>query len=456
MSEEVRNSQAINLIDGPVGKTLTLFSVPFVISTLLQTLYSTVDTVVVGQVLGKEGLSAVSNGSQLMQMIYMICIGFSTAGQVLIAQAAGAKKYKKVQKIIGSLCVLEILFSLVLSAFCVCCSGWLLDILHTPEEARQQAAYYVIICGVGVLFTGMYNMFSAILRGLGDSKHPLLFVVISTSINLVLDLLFVIVFHWNVAGAALATIIGQLVSVIFSIVFLSHHEDSFHFRLEWRMLKAEKESAVQLVKLGVPMCIQSAAVQSSFLFVSHMVNNLGLTVSAAFGAMLKIRNIPGVLTQGFGLGASSMIGQNLGAKRQDRVKQTVNWCIFLTSIVNLFFGIFFALFPELCFRLFTQDADVLDYAGICMFALILELFGKSVMPACNALVSAQGFVQFGMVVAFLDAFAGRVFLCWLFGSVFDWGALGFFLGYTCGTYMTAIPVFVYYISGLWKKRAVLN
>lgn len=456
MSADTRSARTADLLNGPVGRTLTAFSVPFVISTLLQTLYSTVDTVVVGQVLGKEGLSAVSNGSQLMQMIYMICIGFSTAGQVLIAQAAGAKNYEKVQKVVGSLCVLETLFSLLLGAFCVICSGWLLDVLNTPEEARRQAAYYIIICGVGVLFTGMYNMFSAILRGLGDSRHPLLFVVISTSVNLVLDLVFVIVFDWNVAGAALATVIGQLASVIFSAVFLSRHEETFHFHLSLGTMRAERMSTIQLIQLGVPMCIQSAAVQSSFLFVSHMVNSLGLTVSAAFGAMLKIRNIPGVLTQGFGLGASSMIGQNLGAKRQDRVKQTVNWCIILTSAVNFLFALPFTFLPVLCFRLFTQDADVLGYAGLCMFALVLELPAKCVMPACNALVSAQGFVRFSMVVAFLDAFAGRVLLCWLFGTALGLGALGFFLGYTCGSYLTAVPVFIYYVTGLWRRRSALG
>lgn len=115
----------------------------------------------------------------------------------------------------------------------------------------------------------------------------------------------------------------------------------------------------------------------------------------------------------------------------------------------------FALAPVLCFRMFTQDEAVLVYAGICMFALVVELPGKCLMPACNALVSAQGFVKFSMVVAFLDAFAGRVLFCWLLGIVLDLGALGFFLGYSMGTYLTAIPVFVYYISGLWKKRSTL-
>ncbi len=444
-----------DLLHGPVASRLLTFSLPFMVSTLLQTLYSTTDTVIVGQCLGSSGLSAVSNGSQLMQMISMICVGFSTAGQVLIAQSVGAGNTGKIRQIVESLVYLVIGLSVALGVFCVALCDVLLTALNTPVEAYEQARYYVIICGCGTIFTGLYNMFSAIFRGLGDSRHPLLFVFIASVINIILDLLFVAVLGWNVAGAALATLLGQLASVVFSVVYLYRNPKLLPFPFRILEMRPHRETAGQITKIGIPLAIQSAAVQFSFLFVSGMVNTLGVDVSAAFGVAQKLRNVPGVLTQGLGLGTSSMIGQNLGAGNQKRVSQTINWCLLFTTIVNALFGVAFALTPVLCFRMFTQDEAVLAYAGMCMFTLVIELPGRCLMPGCNALVSAQGFVKFSMTVAFLDAFAGRVLLCWLLGIVLDMGAMGFFLGYSLATYITAIPVFVYYISGLWKRRSNL-
>lgn len=367
-----KNAAATDLLHQPVGSTLVRFSLPFMVSTLLQTLYSTTDTVIVGQYLGSAGLSAVSNASQLMQMMYMICIGFSTAGQILIAQARGAAEHKKTQDVIGTLFSLEVGLSMFTGALCILFSRQLLDLLNTPEEAIEQAVSYTVICGAGMVFTGLYNMFSAVLRGMGDSRHPLLFVVIASGCNIVLDILFVAVFDWNVAGTALATVIGQAVSVVFSLLYFYRHEAVLNFRFELRAPRMERQTAGQIIKIGVPLAVQSSAVQFSFLFVSHMVNSLGLDVSAAFGVAQKVRNLPGILTQGLGLGASSMIGQNWGARQPDRVSETVRWSILFSSAINLAFGLLFWMAPVLCFRCFTQDEAVLVYAGTCMFGSFLN------------------------------------------------------------------------------------
>lgn len=449
------NRAAVDLLHRPVATTLLRFSVPFMLSTLLQTLYSTTDTVIVGQYLGSAGLSAVSNGSQLMQMLYMICISFSNAGQVLIAQAQGAGDREKTRKVIGTLFSLEVGLSLALGLVCVLFSRQMLALLNTPEDAFRQAVYYTVICGAGMVFTGLYNMFSAVLRGMGDSKHPLLFVVIASVCNVFLDILFITAFRWDVAGTALATVIGQMISVVFSIVFFRRNEEVLHFKLEPNNLKPERETAGQLLKLGVPMAIQGSAIQFSFLFVGRMVNGLGTNVSAAFGVAQKLRNLPGILTQGLGLGTASMVGQNWGARELERVSDTIKWSIIFATAVNAVFALAFFFAPVLCFRAFTPDETVLAYAKICMLSLVFELPGRCFMPGCNALISAQGFVQFSFVMAFVDAFAGRVFFCWLLGVALDMGALGFFLGYSAGTYLTAIPGLIYYLSGLWKRRKVL-
>lgn len=445
----------IDLVNGPVAKTLFMFSFPFMLSTLLQTAYSTTDTIIVGQFLQQEGLSAVSTGSQIMQMMYSVCIGFSNAGQVLVAQAKGAGKHNKLEQIIGTLFVLEILLSILVGGICIVFSGGMLHIMNIPPEAYVQARYYLIICGIGVLFTGLYNMFSSVLRGMGDSRHPLLFVVIATVLNVVLDIFFVAVMHWNVAGTALATVLGQFVSVVFSLVFLLKHADTYGIKFRRDSLRVDSETARQLVVIGFPFAVQMTAVQVSFLFVGRMINALGVTVSAAFGVMQKIRSIPGFITQGFGLGSASMIGQNLGAHKMERVNSVVKYCILFTAMIDIIFGSLYLLVPMFWFCIFTQDADVLSYAAMVMLALAIEIPASCFMPACNSLVSAQGFVRLSFTVAMLDAFAGRIFFCWLFGNFFHMQAFGYFLGYVLGTYVTSVIVLYYYVSGWWKKRATL-
>lgn len=449
------SSAAADLTVGPVGKSLILFSLPFMLSTILQQLYAMTDTIVVGQFLGKEGLSAVSNGSQLMTMIYALVIGFANGGQVLIAQAKGAKNRETLQKLIESLFILIVIFSLVLTAVCIVFSRQLLNMMQTPEEAYDQARLYIIICGIGIIFTGLYNMFSAVLRGLGDSRHPLIFVLIATILNIFLDVFFIASLHWNVAGAALATIMGQAVSVLFSIWYLQSHADLYGLNFHFLSFRMDRRTAGMIAKIGAPMAIQMGAIQISFLFVARMINGLGVTVSAAFGVMQKIRSFPNFITQGFALGAASMMGQNLGARKLDRVNKVMHWCLLFTLCVDAIFAVLYLVFPSLCFRIFTQDADVLVYASMVCLVLAIELPANVFMPACNSLVSAQGFVRLSFVIAMLDAFVGRVLFTWLLGSFFHLGVFGYFLGYVIGTYVTATIVAVYYFSGLWKKRAAL-
>ena len=449
------SAPVMDLVHGPVGKTLLLFSFPFMLSTLLQTLYSTVDTIIVGQFLGSAGLSAVANGTQLMQMAYMLCIGFSNAGQVLIAQAKGAEQYGRMQSIIGTLFALETGLSFLVGTICLVFVNPILQLLKTPPEAMVQARYYIVICSIGIIFTGLYTMFSAVLRGMGDSKHPLLFVVIATGINVVLDLLFVAVFHWNVAGAALATILGQAVSVVCSFLYLAFNSGRYGISFSLRKLQVKKEIGRRIFGIGLPMALSGAAIQVSFLFVSGMVNRMGVDTSAAFGVTQKIRSIPGFMAQGFGQGATSMIGQNLGADRKDRAGQTVRWCTVFCACVYGLFGILYLTVPQLLYRMYTQDPAVLSFARMTLTILVLEIPASCFMQGSQALINAQGFVKLSLAVAVLDAIAGKIFLCWLCGYALHLGSCGLFLGNALGTYVTSVIVFGYYISGIWKKREKL-
>lgn len=447
-----KNSKAIDLTEGSVWKTLLCFSIPFVFSTLLQTLYSTVDMIIVGNCVGSIGLSAISVGSELMQMFTLFCVGFCTAGQILISQTVGAQNYKRIKRINETLCLMILGISILLSVIGSLSCNFFFALLNTPAEAWEEARRYVMICSIGVLFTGFYNMFSAVFRGLGDSRHPLLFIAIASVINIILDLLFVNVLKMGAAGAALATVIGQACSVICSICFIYNHQKRFYFQFKIRQLSVSCDILKELLSLGIPITIQSCALNISFLFVSSLINELGVTVSAVFGAGQKLRNIPGILSQAIGLGAMSMVGQNAGAGKVRRVTETALWGILINAVVYAVYSAIILFYPQQMFRLFTSDEEVLSYAWLYIIAMVSEMPGKVIMPSGGAVINGIGFTRFSMILGFMDAFLGRIVLTLLFGKYMGLGVFGYFLGYTLATYVTAVPELIYFISGKWKIR----
>ena len=214
---------------GNIAKQLIIFSLPFMASNALQVLYSTIDMIVVGAYVGTYGLSAVSQSSQIINFATMVCLGFSNAGQVLLGQAYGASKRKEMNDIIGTLFVFICAIALVFSTAMLFGQNLILKLIKMPTESFEMAREYLVICAFGFIFTAGYNLVSAILRGMGDSKRPFLFIGIASAVNLVLDLLFTGLLGWGVAGAAWATIIGQAVSFIFSIVYLINKKEEFGF-----------------------------------------------------------------------------------------------------------------------------------------------------------------------------------------------------------------------------------
>ena len=197
-----------NFTEGNISKQLLMFTLPFMVSNALLVLYSTIDMMIVGQYVGTAGLSAVSQSSLIINFATMFCLGISNAGQVLVSQAIGSGKKEKLNNIIGTLCSLLLIITVILSFIMILLQAQILTAVHIPDESRKMAAEYLIICSGGLVFNSGYNMVSSVLRGMGDSKRPLLFILIASVINLILDFLFTGILGFGVAGAAWATIIG--------------------------------------------------------------------------------------------------------------------------------------------------------------------------------------------------------------------------------------------------------
>ena len=441
--------------NGNIARQLLLFMLPFMAANALQVLYSTIDMVIVGHYVGTPGLSAVSQSSQILNFATMVCLGFSNGGQVLIAQALGAGKRKELNSIIGTLFSLLGIFALVLTAVAVFLHDPILQLMNIPMESYEFAADYLIICGAGLVFTAGYNMVSAVLRGMGDSKRPFLFIGIATIVNLVLDIVFTGFLGWEVAGAAWATIIGQAVSFLFSLFYLYRRKESFGFDFKLKSFAIHKRYSKMIASLGTPMAIQSGCINISMLFVNSMINNVGVVASATFGVGIRIDDIVNKISMGIQHASMPMISQNIAARKPNRAVKIVHYSWLFSGILAVIAIGTYLMFGKELFMLFSDDVLVHEMSSTFVMAIVWLFPALAVMRGSSAFIQGIGNAKLSMVLALLDGVVLRIGLSWLFGIALGWGFFGFVLGYGLAAYGCAIPGFIYFMSGVWKKRKVL-
>ena len=440
---------------GNIVWQLLMFTLPFMASNALQVLYSTIDMVIVGKYVGTPGLSAVSQSSQILSFATMVCLGFSNAGQVLISQALGAGKRKEINEIIGTLFGMILGMGLFLSCAILLARQWIMSVMNIPAESWEMAADYMIICGGGLVFTAGYNMVSAALRGMGDSRRPFLFIGIASFVNLILDILFTGMLGFGVAGAAWATIIGQAVSFLFSIYYLYRSREAFGFDFRRKSFIPRKKYVKMIAELGTPMAIQSGCINLSMLFVNAMVNNVGVVASATFGVGVRIDDIINKISQGLQFAAMPMISQNIAAGERKRSRQVV-WFVWLFSFVLMaFFIAVYYVFGRQLFMPFSDDTKVHDMSATFIRAILWMFPAMSIMRGSNAFIQGIGNAKLSMVLALLDGVVLRIGLSWLFGIVLDWGFFGFVLGYGLAPYGCAVPGMIYFLSEVWQRWKVL-
>jgi len=440
---------------GNITRQLILFSLPFMASNAMQVLYSTIDMIIVGHFVGTAGLSAVSQSSQIVNFATMLCLGFSNAGQVLIAQALGAHKKREMNDAVGSLLWFVLALSLLLTGGILLFRTPILSLINIPVESAEMAMEYLIICTSGLIFTAGYNLVSAVLRGMGDAKSPFIFIGIASLVNLVLDILFTGVCGWGVAGAAWATIIGQAVSFLFSLVYLYRKKEAFGFTFHSENFIPRKKYIGMILGLGTPMAVQSGFINISMLFVNAMINNVGVVASATFGVGVRIDDIVNKISQGIQYAAMPMISQNIGAGDQKRAKEVVHRAWVLSAALTVFFMLLYVLLGKQLFMLFSDDPLVHEMSSTFVKAILWMFPAFAVMRGTGAFIQGIGNAKLGMVLAILDGVALRIGLSYLFGVVLNFGFFGFVLGYGLAPYGYAIPSLIYFLSGIWRRRRTL-
>ena len=436
---------------GNITSQLIRFAWPLFLSNLLQILYNMVDMIIVGQVHGKAGTSAVAVGGDVTMLLTFIAIGFSSAGQVLIAKYIGAGKKEVLGKFVGTLAGFLAISSAVISSIGMFFQDKLLILMNTPEEAYEGAVAYSTICMAGLVFIYGYNAVSAIMRGMGDSKHPFIFIGVAAGLNVLLDILLVP--RLGVGGAALATVVSQVVSVILCTVFLVRNRDKFSLICSFRdFIVWNVEMLVSLLKLGIPMAIKMAAVQISKLFVNSYVNSYGVEVSAFAGIANKLASFSNLISNSMNAAGSTMVGQNIAAEKYDRVKGIILRLAVITLTVSSIVSLAFIMFPEAIVGLFTGDGAVLALARPFVPIAVLLFFSSAMRAMMNALINGSGNYKTNFATAILDGIVLRIGLSVLFGLVLDMKHFGFWLGDALAGYTPFFIGLVFYLSGAWKKK----
>jgi len=447
-----KNSSMVkDLTGGNVTKLLLAFAFPLFISNALQAVYNIVDMIIVGQYIGGAGMSAVSIGGDILHLLTFVAMGFSSAGQVLVAQAVGGREMDRVQRFIGTMFTFLLGAALFISVVCFFLRNALLGWLNTPAESYAFTLDYTVTCIVGLIFIYGYNIVSAILRGMGDSRRPFVFIAIAALVNIVLDLLFVAAMGMEVFGAALATVISQGLSFIIALIYLYRHKESFGFDFKLRSFVIERDALRRLVALGVPMAIQSAAVNLSKIVLTSWINLSGVVYSALSGIYNKINMMIGIVSNSFTTAGSTMVGQNLGAKKHERVPVIMRTVMTCGMIISTVFSVILLLFSQQIFDLFTTDAEVLATASILVVPAVLNFYGSATRSMSFSLINGSGNTKLNFAVAIIDGMIARVGIAALLGFAFKMGCQGFWYGDALAGFMPFVIGMCYYLSGKWKK-----
>ncbi len=449
---EKRSTMVKDMTQGKVVPLLLRFCLPLFVSNALQAVYNLVDMVVVGNYIGKAGMSAVSIGGDLLHLLTFVAMGFCSAGQVIIARAVGERRPEDIQKTIGTMFSFLLSVSAAISLICFLLRDSLLNWLNTPAAARAYAMDYLVTCVCGLVFIYGYNIVSAILRGMGDSKRPFLFIAVAAILNMVLDVLFVKYLGMEVFGAALATVIGQGVSFLASLLYLYRRRVSFGFDFKPASFRIDPSAFRRLLALGIPMAIQSAAVNLSKIVLMSWINRFDVTYSALAGIFNKLNTMCGVISQSFTTGGSTMVGQNLGARKYGRVNQTLLTILLIGMGFATAFTAVMLLWPAGVYGMFTPDGDVLALASVLTLPVILNFYGAATRSVAFSLINGSGKAKLNLAVAIIDGVISRIGLAALFGFALGWDCFGFWMGDALAGFMPLLIGGVFYLSGRWKAR----
>ena len=449
------NRAALDLTTCPITSGLLRFSLPFLGSSILQTLYSTVDTIIVGQFVGSAGLAAVNNVSYICNAASNIGLGASAGGAVLIAQYCGAKNDEGIHRTVGTSLSISGIMAILISVIVCLFAAPLLTLINIPAEARDEAYRYLMIRAACFLISFFYNCITAFLRGMGDSRRPLYFSAVASVANVFLDLLFVAVIPWGAAGAALATEIAEVFALIWAFLYLRKHQPGM-LTTRPSQYKIHRPTAKLVLKIGVPSSFQYLFIDLSFVFVNSIINSYGVIAASAVAVGSKVVNLAQVGISALSTGVGTMSGQNIGAGKPDRAGKTIQVGVRCALVVAVVMFCLIQAMPGPLVKLFNRDPAALTESIRCLRILSLMTFPSAFFFIYVAISTAVGFTTFSMFCHVLDGVVVRVVLSLLLTQVFGMELVGVYLGMGLAPTLSAIIAGIYFYSGKWRERKLLE
>lgn len=445
---ETRARQQIT--EGVIWKQLLIFFFPILMGTFFQQMYNTVDTIIVGRLVGTEALAAVGATGPLVSMVNGFFIGVSSGATVVLSQAYGAGDRKGVSDSIHTGVALSLVLGVMLTAIGICLGGRVMGWMGTPENCMADATTYLRIYFAGSIGTVVYNMGAGILRAMGDSKRPMLFLMVTCILNVVLDLLFVAVLHMGVAGAALATVLSQMISAVLPIVVLLRQKED---RLELRKLRIERSLLGRILRIGIPAGLQFVTFDFSNILIQSGVNSFGDITMAAWTAHGKTDALTWMVTGAFGVSITTFVGQNFGAQKYSRIRKGTWTCLAMGVVMVAALDALLLAFRTPILGIYTDNPEVIAVGSMVMLSIMpyeflfmpIEVFagtmrgvGNSLMPT---LITGSCVCLFRVV--------------WLMTAVRHWHSLKTLtLSYPLSWALAAAVFLVVYFKGNWLRRRI--
>lgn len=411
----MKKSYEIDMCNGPLfGKILT-FSIPLMLSGILQLLFNAADTIVVGRFAGSTALAAVGSTSSLINLLTNLFIGFSVGANVLVARFYGARKEKEVEDTVHSAILLSLICGIVLLLIGITITRQILVWMGTPEDVLEQAALYLQIYFLGMPVMLLYNFGSSILRAIGDTKRPLYYLIFAGIINVILNLIFVIGFHLGVAGVAIATVVSQAVSATLIVRCMTRLEGCC--RLNLKQIRLTKDKTKQIMRIGLPAGLQGMVFSLSNVLIQSSVNSFGSIAMAGNTAAMNIEGFIYIAMNTFHQTAMSFTSQNFGAGRQERIRRVLLLCLGMVTTVGLVLGMaaYFAGTPLL--SIYSSDPKVIQYGLLRMSVICTTYCLCGIMDTMVGALRGIGYSFMPMVVSLLGACGLRII--WIF-TFFQW------------------------------------
>ena len=439
------------MTEGVIWKELLLFSVPLLLGNLFQQLYNAVDSVVVGNYIGAQALAAVGSSAPVINLLVSFFMGLSVGAGVIISRYFGARNMESLQDSIHTSLALTMTAGIFMTLFGIIFSPTILRWIGTPSDVMSSSVLYLRIYFGGILSVMLYNMGSGILRAVGDSKNPLYFLIVSSITNILLDLLFVIVFDMGIAGVGWATLIAQTISAVLTLLLLIKTKQEYKVTL--KKIRFHKDKLIEIIRLGLPSGIQNGVVSFSNVIVQSNINAFGSLAMAGCGAYTKIDGFAILPVMSYSMALTTFTGQNMGAKKYDRVKQGARSGIIMSLLTTIAISALLLIFGEQVLSIFSDNPKVISYGLYMMHVLAPFYIFLAISHAFNGIIRGAGITTIPMIVM-ITCWCGMR-MTWILASVPIFHDIGVvFMGWPLTWAASALWLFLYYKKGNWMKRSM--